>query len=361
MKKFTNAKNDIQTDEISAFEDVKEIIISNYQFKRVFNILVKKNEEIKVNQVLMKDGDGNNILSPISGKVKDISLINFYDGLSYGLTLENDMKFEQIPLNFSINSKEDLINVCKESGLFSYQKPLSKIVEKIDKKLHINAYDNDYIFNQKVIYKNFKKDIEKMLKLVRDICKIEEIVIYTNIENFDLDLQYKQKKKATKKEYLNLLDLKNLQNLLEGKRPLNLVSVTGGALNKSLVVDTILGTKIDDIIDFMGGFKEDILEIENFKFTALSAFNDFEIMRKKLKETKNQEDVQKLEALLLEKEQEAQSKLFDKLPIFHQKYLNCLSACFFNGKSKKMSTKNLNLPLQKEIFGLHLVNNEQFN
>lgn len=361
MRRFRDVKNDIQSNEIEFFKDENEVIISNFQFNTSFDILVKKNDNVKVNQEIMKDGNNNKFLSPVSGTIKDVSLVNFLDGLSYAVTIENDKKYEKIDIGASIKNKDDLINICKDFGLCSNHIFLSKIIEKLNKKLIINAFDIDYIFNQKLIYINYKDDIEKIINIIKDLCKIEEIIIYTNIENFKLEnCKYKLKNKNKKGDFLTLLDLKNMYNALSNEKILNLVSVTGGALNKSLVIDVDLGTKIEDIIDFMGGFKEDILEIENFKFTALSALNDFQIMEKKLRETKNLEDAKKLETLLLEKKQEAEEKLFKKLPIYHKKYLNCLSACFFNGKNRKKTTTNLNFALQKEIFGLHLLNNEQF-
>lgn len=371
MKKCRVKDIKLDSDEIVEFKNVNSLGISSSQieFCPPFEIKVKKGDEIFVGQTLMENRDGQKIISTISGKVTNISVVEESDGVvSHYLFCENDKKYvEKIPKKCEIKSKKSLLETIKNYGILGEKTYLLKHFENLSNVLEIDAFDDSLIYNNKYVLNNNLNQLKKSIDFIIKLLKIEKIIVYCNRKfdekfvkllgnnNFKLIHKKPSKNLITLYDFIKIIDAKNGKICLP-----NLISFTGGACRKSYVLTTHLGVKIQDIINFCEGFKEDVDVVEAFKYAALNAFNDEVILKQKIKNTKNKTDKESLIKLLKEKKQEAYENVFSKREEFRKKLLNCLAVCLLNGIHSNKYVKNLDLLLQNEIYSVHLLNYEQF-
>lgn len=374
MRRFRIKNLKLECEKIQSFVP-NRVNISTVIFGKKFNILVKASDEVKKGQEILEK-NGQKILSPVCGKVLSIKLDNDINGeLCHYIEIEkNEKNEEEIYAKSPVSSKQDLISLCENFGLISTHNFVSEILKNFDRNLFINAFDLPFVFNNFVMLKNHSSEIEKALKKLTKICGFEKIIFCVNKQNKKIlkALFFKRKifnnkakiviKTKQNKNGLTLYDLFNIDRALSGKpQTQTLVSVLGGALKKGGVLLAPVGTRFSSLIDFLGGFKQNVEEIEDFKYMSLVAFNDEQQLKQKIKQAKTVEDKQKLTNLLNEKSKQAYDNIFSKLEIFHKKYLNCLSACLINGKNSKMFTKNFDLQVEFETFSLSFLSFEEFN
>ena len=374
MRKFKVKNLNLSTIDISSFAPQK-VFVPNFLFNQNFNSLVEVGNEVKMGEKIFEK-NGQFIASPISGKVLSIRFRkDFFGDLVYFVEIEankkNDVMIYQKP---NAKNKQELIKLCKDFGLISTNNFVAKIIENFEKTLVINAFDEAFVFNNFVMLKNHSKLIFEVIKKIIKICEINSIVFCTSkttksflknliLENKDMIFGTKIVIKTKQNlNALNLFDLYNLHEAFCGKMQTNLlVSVLGGALKQNGVVMTSFGTKICDIISFLGGLKQSIDEVEDFKYMSLVAFNDLEQLKQKIKQAKDEESKQKLIELLKEKNKQANDNVFSKREEYYKKYLNCLSCLIVNGKNSKILITDIEKPLEFFCYALSFLNFEEFS
>ena len=374
MRKFKVKNLSIDENGILTYNS-NRIFLSNIIFNQKFEILVKPLDEVKRGQVILAR-DNQKILSPFCGKVLSIKLDkNIENELVYYIEIEKNNKNDEIYFEKpNVLNKDELINMCENFGILSENNFASILLKKMNCNLLINAYDLPFVFNNKLLLEKEENVLKNCLEKLVKICTYKKVIFYTNkskknaINNlsktFLNHLDYKPKiviKTKQCKSGLMLCDLVNIFNAFNGYfQDKKLITINGGALNKNSVVKTEFGTPINSLINFTGSFKQNIEEIEDYKYMALVAFNDENILREKIKKEKNPESKQKLEKMLKEKQNEANKNIFSKLEEYHQKILNCLSVCLINGKKSNIQTKNFELPIDYEFFGIHFLSFNEF-
>jgi len=371
MKNFKRIENNLDSTKIKIMDDFKHLSLSTciIEKEQPFDILVKNGENIKINQPIFINKDGQKILSCVSGKVLGIKLKEENKNiLTYYLELENDFKNKKIETKIkNIKNKKELINSIKEFGITNKNFLIYKEIEKTNKVLFLDCYDDVFVYNNFAMLTNFFKEIEYAIKKLKQLLQIEKILFFTskNNSNFvkkikkDCDKIYFKK---CKHNAINMFDLYKIYLLLKNEiLNYDILSVTGRALKENNVVFIKSGANFQDIIEKFGGLIQNIEEIENFKYTAMLAYNDEITLKDKIKKCKNTIDKQKLIKMLETKKIEAKTNIYDKLNDYHQKYLNCLSACFVSKKNEKINIKDFNLPIKCEYLGVHLLNNKYFH
>ncbi|MBE5746189.1 MAG: hypothetical protein E7359_02760 [Clostridiales bacterium] len=368
--KFKKIKNEIKDYKITKFENPKSIKISSLivENERPFDILIKSGDYVKINQPILENEVGQKILSSISGKIVNVGLENnLKNELTYTIQIENDFKNESIKLSkLTIKNKLNFINILKDFGLVSKDFLLYKFFESLTQTLYVNAYDDFFIYNNFSLLLNFKKEILISLNKIKKLFNITKIVFYTSKNNEKIVKEIKNnedkiKLKKPSKNAINLEDLLNIYYALKGEnKQFSIVSVTGQALNESKVLMIKRGTNIEEIVEFLGGFKQNIEEIENYKYTCMLAYNDELTLKEKIKKCKDQNDKEKLIKLFSEKQKEAEINLYSKREDYYKKYLNCLAACFISESKIKYTIKDFNNHILNNIYGIHMLNNEQF-
>lgn len=371
MRNFKRIENDLDNYELKRLEGCKTLFISTLiiENEEPFKSLVDIGECVKINQPILKNNDGQKILSSVSGKVINIKLKeDISKSLTYNIEIENDFQNNKINIDFkAIKTKEDLIYAVKEYGIVSKNFLIFKELEKADKILDVSCYDEPFIYNNFIILHNFFNEINFALNQLKQILNLNRINFFVNKDNKKLIKKLKTQNdkiyiKGCKKNALNLFDLYKISLLLKGEIfNFEILSLTGKALKENVVLLVKQGITLNDIIEKQGGFKQDIEQIENFKYTAMLAYNDEVVLKEKIRKCKNELDKQKLIKMLEEKKLEAKINIFDKIGDYHKKYLNCLSACFITVGNKKIATKNFNLALKNDFSGLHFLNNLQFH
>lgn len=370
MKKLIKIDNKLDDSKIDIFINPNTVEICSFvcENEKPFEILVSKNDLVKINQPILKNEDGQIILSSISGKIIDISLKNNYKNeLTYIVTIENDFKEETLTLNkTSVNTKKDLNELVKKFGVINNNFLIYKFFENINENLYINSFDEVFVYNNFCVLENYFNEISDIINKLKTLLNVKKTIFYTSKINIA-----KVKKIATKKdkiitkspivEALSLVDLLNIFNALNNKPQVEkLISVTGKALNKNKVVLLKNGTKINDIIEHFGGIKQSLEEIENFKYTAMLAYNDELILRQKIKKCKVKTDREKLINMLKNKQNEAFENVYSKREEFYKKYLNCLSVSLLSDGKQKIIIDNYNYSILNTTDGIHLLNNKQF-
>jgi len=374
MRKFKVKNLLVDENEILTYNS-NRIFLSNIIFNQKFEILVKPLDEVKRGQAILSRGN-QKILSPFCGKVLSIKLDkNIENELVYYIEIEKNNENDEICFEKpKVLNKDELINMCENFGILSENNFASILLKKMNSDLLINTYDLPFVFNNKLLLEKEDESLKICLKKLVEICAFKKIVFFVNksnknaIKNLSKTLlncfDYKPKiviKTKLCKHALTLFDLVNIFNAFDGCfQHKKLLTINGGALNKNFVVKTEFGTPINCLIDFAGSFKQNIEEIEDYKYMALVAFNDENILREKIKKEKNPESRQKLEKMLKEKQNEAYKNIFSKLEEYHQKMLNCLSVCLINGKKSTIQTKNFELPVDYEFFGIHFLSFNEF-
>lgn len=374
MRKFRIKNFKVDNFEIKTFAPNK-VFVSNFLLNLSFDILVKTGDYVEEGQVLMQKNN-QKIFSPISGKVLGVKLDkDIKNELVYYIEIENDFKRKQVFFEKpKLENKDDLINICENFGLISCYDFASNLVKKTKKTLIVNAYDLPFVFNNKTIITNHESCIKEVLSLISKKCGYKKILFCCNRQDKNMYKSIFKNEKSflntqklviislQNKNGLTLFDLLNISNALSGKcQTETLVSVFGGSIKNSGVLKIKFGTKICDIISFLGGFKQNIEEIEDFKYMSMVAFNDEMKLKQKIKASKNLIDKQKLEKMLEEKQHEAYNNIFSKIDEYHTKYLNCLSACLLDSKKSRMFTKNFDLSLSLNNFGLYFLSFSEFN
>ncbi len=384
----------------------KSVLIDSVVFDRNFNILVKKNQTLNKNDAIMVDESGQKIVSPFCAKCKNISLIEDVDkNLGFHIELEriceNLEKNESQNLNLVFDNdfcktKKELIDFCKNNGVVFGNFFIEDFFDNCKNILNISLQDDQFVFNNFMVAKKFENEICFAISLLQKLCCFDKIRVFANKKNRKIfsenfvpkieqnlceknaqNLQKNDEKNAKKckniikfchkkpqKFCLNLFDLFKIycayhkKNIVE-----NLVSITGGALQKNVVILAPVGIKICDIVSDFGGFKNDIGEVEDYKYMSLVATSDLGQLKQKIKLAKNEFDKKKLEKMLQEKKLEAQKNVFSKFDEYKEKFYQCLSACFLTyfDKKRKVVTKNLNLPLNYSCQGVHLLNFKEFH
>ena len=370
MINFKKINNNLDTLKIKKIDNFKTLSISTcvLETEKPFNILVKTGDIVKINQPILINEDNQKILCDISGKVISVKLKEeTKKNLTYYVEIENDFKYSKLDIKIEpIKTKEDLIIAIKEFGIVSKNLLIYKELENLKNILFLDCYDEAFVFNNHVILSNFFKEIKEVIKYLKSTLHIDKIVVFSSSQNkhFFNNLLEKSDKiytKKCKKYALNMFDLYKIYLLLKGEiLNYEILSLTGKALKENSVLFVKRGAIFQEIIENVGGFIQNIEEIENFKYTAMLAYNDEFLLKEKIKKNTNEIDKQKLIKMLEEKQKEAKINIFDKLKNYHKKYLHCLSACFISVKNKKISTKNINLELKNNFLGLHFLNYEQF-
>ena len=370
MINYKKIENNLDDKKIEIFSNFKNLAISTLVLENEspFEILVKVGEEVKINQPILKNTDGQKILSDVSGKVLNIKLKEENDSLlTYHLIIENNFKNESLNCNIKpIKTKDDLLNSIKVYGIINKNFLIYKELEATKNTLFIDCYDEPFIYNNFVILSNFLKEIKFVISKLQQILNIEKIYYFTNKTNLAMVREisnYKDKicVKRCRHKAVDMFDLYKIFMLFNNKiLDYEILSLTGKALKENKVLFVKKGTSLQEIIDKVGGFKQNIEEVENYKYTAMLAYNDEIELKEKIKRCKNDVDRQKLIKLFEEKKLEAKTNIFDKLEIYHQKYLDCLSTCLITIKNKKTPIKNFNLSIKNNFSGVHFLNNKQF-
>ena len=377
MRKFKVKNLELTTNEIETFIP-KNVFVPNVVFDVSFNILVKSGDYVKKGQIILEK-NGQKLASPVSGLVREIKLgSEINNELVYYINIENDEKYlSEIVKPKKIETKQDLLEFCKEYCLVFKHNFAEKFFKDLDSNLVLDLFDENFVFNNFLVLKSNQKIVLDMVKYLTKILNINRIKIFVNKQNKNFVksvflneniLEYfntQNIKIVIKTKQTNIgitaFDLYNFSKALNGeKQTENIISFVGGACKKNCVIKTVLGVRICDLIDHFKGLKQNIEEIEDFKYMSLVAYNDEIQLNKKIKQAKNQEDKEKLIKMLNEKKHQAYDNIFSKISLYHEKFLDCLSCCLLNGKHSKSFTKNLELPLGFEVFGVHLFSFREF-
>lgn len=373
--KFYKIKNLPIINKILTFKDPKIVKISTCQLKEGdFKTLVKVGDFVKVGSTILIDKNQQKILSSISGKVTKIKTEkDIFNNLAQFIEIENDEKNEHE--NFekqNLKTKENLIDLCLNMGLASSEFYLVNYFKNLEENnLYLNVTYNDYNFINKIIFLNYKQKITNVFNLLIKILDIKNV--YINCNKSDIKLiknlvknEYKNVNfnfnKNKKNKSLNLVDLLNIYNAISGIPQTNIfVYFVGGSLKKNALINMPNGTKISDVKALPGGFKSDIEEIENFKYTAMLAYNDEMVLKDKIKKCKNKEDRLKLKKLLKEKRDEAHKNIYSNLKEYHEKYLNSLSCVVVNDIDDNMCIKDFEKFIQYDVNVLSFLSKKEFH
>lgn len=373
--KFYKTKDLPITNEILTLKDPKIVKISTCQLKEGgFKTLIKVGDFVKIGSTILIDENQQKVLSSVSGKVIKIKTEkDIFNNLSQFIEIENDEKNEHE--NFekqTIKNKEDLINLCLNMGLSSSEFYLANYFKNLEENnLYLNVTYNDYNFINKIIFLNCKQKITKVFNLLIKILNIKNVNINCNksdiklIKNLvkneyrNINLNFNKNKQN---KNLNLVELLNIDNAINGIPQTNIfVYFVGSSLKKNALVNMSNGTKISDVISMLGGFKSDIEEIENFKYTAMLAYNDEVVLKDKIKKSINKEDKLKLKKLLKEKQDEAHKNIYSNLKDYHEKYLNILSCVSVNDINDNMCIKDFEKFIQNDVNVLSFLSKKEFH
>lgn len=366
LKKIENTLDDNQVLTLNNFKNLS-ISSSVLENESPFKILVKNGDHVKINQPIMQNTDGQQILASVSGKVQVKLKQEDKNELTYFVDIENDFKSETLDLQINIKNKKDLINSVKNYGIINKNFFIYKYLEIVKDTLKINCFDDVFIYNNFTLFKCYFKDIKFALKKLKQILKFEKVEFYVSKNNLEIVKNLKNQsdkifKKRPKQNALDLFDLFKLANLFKGDIfNKEIISITGKALKENRVCFVLNGAKINDIIELQGGFVQDIEEIENYKYTAMVAFNDELVLKDKIKKCKDLNDKQKPIKMLTEKQEEAKLNLYNKREEYYLKYLNTLSACFISYFKNKVAIKNFERNINSTVYGLHFLSKKQFH
>ncbi len=169
--KFNNCDTKIDI-EIKEFYNPKRIV---FYVKDGDSIYVENNQEIKVNQLLVKKSNGVKYHSTISGyaSIQGNSVIVTNDNRDETLDSDGSLSLDGI-------SKEDILNTCKEYGINYGVNPL--IDEFLDTKkiLIVNAIDIEpYLFNNRFLLQDNCKNTLDLLERMSKLLDIHPYLIVT--------------------------------------------------------------------------------------------------------------------------------------------------------------------------------------
>ena len=338
--------------------------ITNFQHGEYYKFLVNPGDNIMVYSPILEGKKGQKILSPISGKVKNIENLENYNGEVFStLILENDFKSLSLcPQKVKISNKDELVKICKDFGIINHQMPVCNFFDNISETLIISAFEEKRVFNYKSIYLFEESKIDKIILKLKEILNLKNIQIIVNktdkiMFNY-LNGKYKvlvQNQKPL--SYINIEDLLNLYNALFENKPqiIKYISVCGGALKSNAVIKSYLGVSLESIVEKLGDFKENIEEIKDYKELAKASVYDKYVAKQNMKKAKG-EDREKLKKEYIDISNK--SKLVIKqVNKYYVKYLNCFAGLTFNGKKEDFQENYKNLHLQSDVFAVHFLNN----
>ncbi len=369
--KFYKNDNFVINYDILKLNNVKIVTISSSQLKddKDFKILVKVGDFVKIGTKILENKNGQKILSSVSGKVVKIGTEkDAFDNLCQIIQIENDFKNEKEIEELKLENINDFLYLCKEYGLMNNKFYFYDYFVNVNKtkKLYINAKNTQFNFINKIIEKNHFNEINGVIEFLTKLFSIKKVVFC--VDKTDKNFYKNSVKNCSKiqtklnKNYLNFVDLLNIFNAKKFVKQTNVyLCVSGGAIKNNGLIIVPIGTKINDVIEKSGGFKQDIEEIENYKYTALLAYNDEIEIKNKIKVCKNSEDKQKLEKLLVKKQQEAKENVFNNLNIYYEKFLNCLSCCVVNSIKDKSFLKDFNKSIQNDIASISFLSQKEFH
>ena len=239
---------------------------------------ITKKDNYKLNNYLYKNTNIENNKTSISGKINGAKKVIVNNKEVVALEIKNDFKenVKERINKINIKNKEDLENILK---LYN----LTNIIDKIDNKeeyLVITcALDSGYNYNEVIILNNYYR---KLCKLINDLLKILNInqailaiknTSYTNIKNiksiigtypniqvkllmdnylvsYDKFLCQELNISLDKTIILNITDIYKIYTIFKTNM-LNetFLSISGDAIQKSMVIKTKLGTSIKEILD----------------------------------------------------------------------------------------------------------------
>jgi len=367
MRKFYRDKTLKFENEILKLDNIKTVKISSVVFdnEKAFKIIVNKFDHVKIGSLIMINEDGQKIFSPISGEVVFNGTFNdIFCSTVQDIEIENDYKnITESIQTFNVKNKQELIDLCKNFGLINNKFFLYKYFENLKENstLYINPVLNYFQFINCNFLDGFKEDIEFTINFLDKIFNFKKIKLISKTKlNLNVNKCSYTNKKI--KMALSFADLLDIFAALNGEvKTHNYISIYGGAIKKNYLIKAPIGASIEDLLNMCGGFKQDIEEIENFKYTAMLAYNDELELKKKIKLTKNQIDKERLNNLLKEKMLQAKENVFSKLEDFRIKFLNCLSCINVNNIKDKKFIKNYENFLNNSVYAVSFLNNKEFH
>ena len=235
-----------------------------------------KDEEYKIDDYIYKNIIINKSISSISGIVSDIEKIN---NKNY-LVIKNDFKENSVSKNKKekINNYEELINCLGKYKLEEIEKKIKKI-KKIN-NIVISGIDEEIYSKSEfsILSKNVKEILDTM-EVLLNIFSIDNSLIAIKNTNFNgiksvksilgaypnIDIvltpdKYLISKKDFLCKYLNIKEedtlvfstneIYEIYNMLNGKyNTEKLITISGNAIKKSIVINTKLGVKLSDLIN----------------------------------------------------------------------------------------------------------------
>jgi len=271
MIKLVNIKNE------ENINIVNNII--NYNAPEKIYVPVSNTEDFKLNDYVYKNTFiGENILS-ISGMITDVNEILFNDKLIDCFVIENDYKE-----NSKIKHKKEKIKNIEDLKRVLEKYNLSEILNKIKetsnvKNLVVTSIDEEiYSAKEFMRLSNNYREILDTMDLLANILSINKMVLaakntsfksikkvksiigsYPNIKINLVPDKYLISRNDFLCEYLNYkmeetlilttTDIFNIYNIVNGKSITdNLITISGNAIKKSLVINTKLGVMLKDLI-----------------------------------------------------------------------------------------------------------------
>ncbi len=265
---------------IHEFNSPEKIYIPIYE-----NVTLRGDDYIYKNQII-----GGSI-SSISGKIIDSKKVKINNKTITSLEVINDYKenSRKGKSKKDINNKKELLNILDDYLLYNIKKKLlnegkylvisgididdysitneviltkyyEEILDTIDKICNILSLDRAYIATKNTSFSNIKSVKSRLgtypkvnLILVPDlylIYKKEFLCEYLNINKDD-------------SIYLTIKDIYNIYSILEERKSIteNIITISGNAINKSIIVKARLYTSLEEIINEYLKIKEEDYEI----------------------------------------------------------------------------------------------------
>lgn len=272
-------------------------------------IPINNSNYLKGDYIYRNDMIDNNIYSPISGYVRED--INKYIGnkKTKCMVIENDYK-EKYRNNNYVFDKEKFINTLKNNKLID-------IYDNYDVKyLIINAIDIEpYIFSKRLYINKYTKSILNIIDCIMNKLNITKSVIavtslydnlisyigtYPNIKIVRIDNYYPvsndrlllkelfgityNKTSLEKKIWVvDLLSLFDIESIIKNNKMGNEMIITvGGSFIKNCVMKIKIGTSFEEIIQYLGGSKENSIITIGGPLTGKQIDNDEFIITKEI-------------------------------------------------------------------------------
>lgn len=266
--------------------------INDFKNPSKIYIPIFNKQTFKINDYVYKNTYFGNFISSVSGYIKGSRKVIINNKLIPALEIENDFK-ENINLKKrrkKINTKEELINTLDDYAL----KKISEKIKNISSlnNLVVSSIDEEeYSIQEFLRLANNYNEILETIDTLIEILKVKNTILATKSTNFKsirnvksiigtypsikitlVPDKYLISYKDFLCEYLNIQkeetlvfttnEIYNIYNILKGKDITeNLITISGNALEKSLVINTRLNASLEEII-------KDYIKITN---------NDYEV------------------------------------------------------------------------------------